>query len=250
MSSQTADWNDALADLYAQTIAASGYAHAVVPLLGGPFDDVLDIGAGSGELTRRVLSDGAVWRAVEPHAFMQKRLSEVADSLSVRGIRLSLFAHDWQCLPPGITADVVLAANLGATHHEPAAFFDEMRPRARKRMCWVVPAQAGPSTFCLAGFLPPDLHGADVQPAVERCLAGLGAAGQPREVVFANWTYRMFFPDVQSAQQFFLDRLSLLPASPRGQAVQAFVQHHLRPVNNGLEARCEKRSAVLHWYFD
>ena len=145
-------WDDAQAELYAQTIAQSGYADAVVPLLGGPFADVLDIGAGSGELTHRVLSDGARWSAVEPQPAMQRRLHAQRPSLAPRGIELLLYPQTWQALPCDMVAHTVLAANVGATHHEAARFFDAMRPRAQKNMLWVVAAQHGPSTFLCSGI--------------------------------------------------------------------------------------------------
>ena len=243
-------WDDDQADFYARTIAQSGYADAVVPCLGGPFADVLDIGAGSGELTSRVLSDGARWMAVEPQAAMQRRLLAQRPKLTTRGIELLLHQQSWQDLPPGLMATTVLAANLGATHHEAARFFDLMRPRAQKNMVWVVAAQQGPSTFCAAGFLPPDLHGANAQPAIDRCLADLGSHRQPHALLFADWDYRVVFPDVAHAQAFYLQRLALPEGSAKGQAVRDFVANHVESLRDGVAASCHKRSAVLRWEFE
>jgi hypothetical protein len=245
-----AHWDDDQAEFYARTIAQSGYADAVVPLLGGPFADVLDIGAGSGELTARVLTDGARWSAVEPQPAMQRRLLAQKPSLTLRGIELVLHPQTWQALPSDMVAHTVLAANVGATHHEAARFFDAMRPRAQKNMLWVVAAQHGPSTFCAAGFLPPDLHGADTQPAIDHCLTDLGSQRQPHALLFAEWDYRVVFPDVGQAQAFFLQRLALQQDSGKGQAVCEFVARHVQPHTDGVTACCRKRSAILRWEFE
>lgn len=117
-------------------------------------------------------------------------------------------------------------------------------------MLWVVAAQHGPSTFCAAGFLPPDLHGADTQPAIDRCLTDLGSQRQPHAMLFADWDYRVVFPDVAHAQAFFLQRLALPQDSAKGQAVWNFVAQHVEPQGDGVVARCRKRSAVLRWEFE
>jgi SAM-dependent methyltransferase len=240
-------WGDPQARFYADTIAASDYAARVGPLLGGDWHEVLDIGAGTGELTRPRLSPGARWIAVEPNAVMAAHLAGLQRQLSERGIVLQLLPVLWQSLAASEAADRLLAANLGATHHEPAAFFEAMRGRWRRTMHWVVAAQRGPSTFCLAGFLPAELHGADTVPAVERTLAALRGSSPPQSVQFADWAYRCTFADAGAAQAHFLDRLGLEADSARGREVCAFVARHGRPVASGLEVGCQKRSAVLTW---
>jgi hypothetical protein len=249
-SSVGAQWNDGLADFYAHTMAESGYADAVVPLMGAPFTEVLDIGAGSGELTRRALADRAVWRAVEPNAAMQRHLMGHAPSLAERGIEVILHPQAWQHLPHTLTAATVLAANLGATHHQAAEFFDAMQPRAQRNMIWVVAAQNGPSTFCAAGFLPPELHRADMTPAVDRCVMDLGRHRQPHSIEYADWEYRVEFSDVAQAQHYFLQRLALDQQGSLGQALQRFVADHVKTSSLGVVASCRKRSAVMRWQFD
>jgi hypothetical protein len=240
-------WGDAPANFYAETIAASDYAARVGPLLCGPWVEVLDVGAGNGVLTRSRLAPGARWIAVEPNAAMGLHLAACRPWLAERRIRLELLPVTWQALPDSVVADQVLAANLGATHHEPLEFFGAMRGRWRRAMHWVAAAQHGPSTFCLAGFLPAELHGADTTPAVERTLAQLGAACAPHSVCFADWAYRCTFADVATAQAHFLDRLGLAADSPRGQEVCAYVARRGRAGPAGLEVGCAKRSAVLTW---
>jgi len=238
---------DAEAAWYADAIAATDYADAVAGCLPRPFYDLLDVGAGSGVLAPSLLGERARWRAVEPQPLMRRRLRQVAESLADRRVALELYSTGWQSLAPDVGAEVLLAANLGATHHDAAAFFDAMRTRWRRAMHWVVPAQAGPSTFCLAGFLPPALHGADMRPAFERTLAQLGAARAPREVAFVDWRFDVRFRDAGAAVGHCVDRLGIDAGSTRGRAVSAYV--HARGIadDRGFVVGCAKRSAVLSW---
>lgn len=247
MTISPAGWNDQQAHFYAQSIADSEYANAVSPLLCAPYHDVLDIGAGSGALTLCCLASGARWHAVEPSPAMQAHLGALRASLTERGIALEISPSRWQDLPPSTRAATLLAANVGATHHEPVVFFDAMHPRFTEAMHWVVAAQAGPSTFCLAGFLPPSLHGADTRPAYQRTLACLGETRKPHSVQLVDWRYRATFASVVSAQAHFLDRLGLLPDTPRGRDVLAFIKRHVQDRAEGVIVEVPKRSAVMSW---
>lgn len=242
-----AGWNAAQADFYAETIAASDYAEVVAPHLRGPIDDFLDVGAGSGLIAGRVLGDGARWTAVEPEPAMQARLHARAAELAARGIRFSLHPTTWAAIPPEAGGEVLMAANLGATHHEAAEFHTAMQSRWRREMVWVVAAQDGPSTFCLAGFLPPELHGAPTQPAVEHTLAQLGPGRAPDEMTIVDWSYRVRFHDLASAKAHFLDRLALSPGSDRARAIADFVSRHAQMRAEGVSVGCPKRSAILRW---
>lgn len=240
-------WNDVQARFYADTIAASDYGERIAPLLGGPFADVLDIGAGCGSLVSRTVADGGWWTAVEPQAAMRDILHARRPALARRGIQLETMDNRWQDLPGTPCATVLVAANVGATHHEAARFFDAMSGRWQSAMHWVVAAQAGPSTFCLAGFLPASLHGADMQPAVERTMDQLGPHRRPQRVQLADWVCRHTFADVAQAQAHFADRMALASCDPLGKEVLAYIARHGRPVATGFEISCAKRSAVLSW---
>ncbi len=240
-------WGDAEAAWYADAIAATDYADAVTRCLPVPWDDLLDVGAGSGVLAPAILGSGAHWCAVEPQALMRRRLRRMAESLADRRVVLELHDCGWETLVPGIGAEVLLAANLGATHHDAAGFFDAMRPRWRRAMHWVVPAQPGPSTFCLAGFLPPALHEADMQPACLRTLAQLGAARAPRRIAYADWRFEAAFCDAEAAADHCMDRLGVAADSDRGRAVSAWVHANGVADSRGFVIGCAKRSAVLSW---
>jgi hypothetical protein len=241
-------WGDAEAAWYADTIAATDYVDKVVPCLGAPCWDLLDIGAGSGVLAARMLGDGARWQAVEPQSLMRQRLRLAAAELADRGIRLELFDCTWNGLPRSVNAERLLAANLGDTHHNAVEFFDAMQSRWRRAMQWVLPAQSGPSTFCLAGFLPPELHRADMQPAYERTLAQLGSQRAPQRVAFVDWYFQARFADAEAACEHCIDRLAVSADGSRAQAVRAYVRSHGTAESRGFVIGCAKRSAVLSWF--
>lgn len=254
-SSTTHGWNahagdaNAQAALYLELMAVSTYADALAPVLDTPFHEVLDIGAGGGTLTQCCLADGAHWIAVEPNQAMGRALAAAALRLRTRGIRVTHLPCTWEELPAEITADVVLAANLGSAHHAAAELFDALAPRAHKEMIWVVAAQNGPSTFCLAGMLPPELHLADTSPAYLHTLAQLQPEQLPQTITFADWECRMHFSSTATAVAHFLSRLDTSLDSARGQAISNHLSAVLEPNSAGVLARCHKRSAILRWSF-
>lgn len=240
-------WDDGQARFYAETIESSDYVERLAPSLGPRWDDFLDVGAGSGALGGRLANAGSRWQAVEPQPAMQALLEQQRPFLAARGVTLALHPCTWQDLPAPACARQLLAANLAATHHEAGEFFDAMVGRWQDAMHWVVAAQAGPSTFCLAGFLPPELHGADTRPAFERTLEQLGPTREPDDIRFSDWQCRFLFADLHAAQLHFLDRLVLAPDTARAVDVCRFVTRHASLTAGGVEISCTKRSAVMTW---
>jgi hypothetical protein len=240
-------WDDGQARFYAETIESSDYVERVAPLLAPRWDDFLDVGAGSGALGGRLANAGSRWQAVEPQPAMQALLEQQRPLLATRGVTLALHPCTWQELPAPVSGGQLLAANLGATHHEAGEFFDAMTGRWQDAMHWVVAAQVGPSTFCLAGFLPPELHGADTRPAFERTLEQLGPTRAPDDIRFTDWQCRFAFADLHAAQTHFLDRLALAPDTAPAVEVCRFVARHASLTAAGVDISCTKRSAVMAW---
>jgi hypothetical protein len=244
-------FTDTHAAFYCRSIETSTYVSAltlpVSQYITESYKACLDIGAGSGVLTRACLRPGMHWFAVEPNSYMQNVLQQQVQGLENDNIYLHVVDSTWENLPKTYCADVVLACNVGATHHHPVNFFNAMAPRCRT-MTWVVAAQAGPSTFCAAGFLPPELHGASTIPAVEITLSMLSKDQQPHHITWHDWLYRAEFEHVEAAVTHFIDRLNLKQAdSYRRQAVSDYVTKHAEIAARGVVVACQKRSAVLNW---
>lgn len=240
---------EAQARLYLDILEESDYAQRVAPVVGTDYHDVLDIGAGNGVLTRRCLARPARWLAVEPNQAMGAALAALRPGLDMQGIDLTHLPLCWEALPPTVAAETVFAFNIGATHHGAGTLFDSLAGRCQRAMVWVVPAQRGPSTFCLAGFLPPELHGADMTPAHERTLAALSAEQQPNRIDFVDWQCRLCFPSRAAAAAHFLDRLNLESDSAGGRAVVDYLGSRVDPGSEAVRIACAKRSAVMFWTF-
>lgn len=240
------------ARLYLRMMAQSDYASRLAPVVGKNYSDILDIGAGSGSVTRHCLAAGARWCAVEPNPAMGEALAAQIPALTARGIRLEHVAARWQDLPQAVDANTVFAFNIGDNHHAAAALFDALAPRARREMVWIVPAQAAPASFCLAGFLPADFYGdnaANRQPAVERTLEQLGESRQPAQIDYIDWQCRFNFSTRKEAIQHFLERLDCSANSVQGCALLAYLDRALHPAGKGYPVACAKRSAVVRWFF-
>ncbi len=239
------------ARLYLDMMAQSDYAEKVAPAVGSNYADVLDIGAGGGSVTRHCLAPGARWCAVEPNPAMGEALAAQRPALTARGIRLDHLSLRWQDLPDEVCADSVFVFNVGDNHHQAAALFDALAFRARREMVWVVPAQAAPASFCLAGFLPAEFYADDVlsrQAAIERTLAELGESRRPARIDCVDWQCRMIFPSRKAVALHFLERLDCSPESAEGRALTRYLDQVLRSDATGWPVACAKRSAVVRWF--
>ena len=146
-------------EIYAAGIDQSDYVQRVCPLIAPlvqPVGDLLDIGAGGGQLGRALQPVGARWQAIEPSPVMRRRLRRH------RSAPARIVARRWEDLTPdGACCDTLLAANIAAPLTEAGRFLDACRVWARRAIVWVVPAQHGPRGLCLAGCLPREWHGED-----------------------------------------------------------------------------------------
>ncbi len=234
---------------YLDMIDQSDYAEKLAPVVGMTQGMALDIGAGSGAVTRRCLSKNACWIAVEPNAEMGRVFLSHVAKLAGQGIQTLLMALRWQDLPADVFADTAFAFNVGATHHEAAQLFDNLAARRLKEMVWAVPAQKALSTFCLAGYLSPEFHGDQCTPAYLRTLEQLGLERRPERIDFVDWTCRYRFRSLKEAISHFLDRMGLAEGSPEAGEVKTHLIGKLGDESGEVRISCPKRSAVMRWRF-
>ena len=147
-------------------------------------------------------SDGT---AVEPNRYLRARLGRLSRTThpGLRPVAATWEAMAGLGLPPH---EVSLAANIGGPFSAPRDLLAAMRALTTRAVAWIVPAQRGPRRWCLAGALPPELHGEEERPGVSLVLEALGpAAGPDRQALFP-WTFRARFADAEAAEVAVIER--------------------------------------------
>lgn len=234
-------------ELYAGGIDSSDYVVRVAPLIRAAvpkIGDLLDLGAGGGQLGGVLRDAGGTWTAVEPAPAMQRRLLALQPPPQLNPC-------GWQeaDLPPGC-ADTVLAANMPAPLTATAGFLDRCRTWARRTIVWLVPAQHGPRGLCLAGCLPREWHGEDETPGIDIVLKGLPRSREPSIVAQAEWTFSAIVGDLGETAAYLADRLGWPPDDPRRPELLRRLASQAVPVPGGHRLSVPRTSAVLVWRLD
>lgn len=242
-------WNDLDAAFYSEHLAASNYVERVGGRLLeelGPQRQLLDIGAGSGILGRHLLQPGGHWTAVEPNAYMRGCIQRLA--AQAPAVSLNLHNGLWQDLGALalVPADTLLCANIPVADGQAEAFLAQIRPLARRTLVWNLPAQEGPRTYCLSGFLPPQLHRSDMTPGYQLTLDELSASAQPDHIHFTDWAFSTVFATPEAALMHFREKLGALDSAALG-LLERHLQDHLQATPGGWLASAPKRAASLIW---
>jgi len=239
-------WNDPAARFYLEAIQLSDYEQRVGgclrALLGGG-SSLLDIGAGSGVPGAALLSPGGHWTTLEPNGLL-------ADYLAGRPERPEVHAQPWQALEGlGVQPhELVLAANMPGPLDDPGAFLDALMPLATRAVAWVVPAQRGPKRYCLADFLPADLHGEDCLPAVAQVLEKLPSGQQPAVMREVDWTFTGRFPSREAARAHFEERFNPSGWGRVSRVIHDRLDALVASEDGALHISVPKRSACLVWW--
>jgi hypothetical protein len=231
-------------ELYASAIDTSDYVARVAPLVRRAVPDVgelLDVGAGGGQLGAALRDPLRPWMAIEPSSTMRRRLANLfAPPLIV--------AEPWTNADIGLKShDTVLAATMPALLETPQAFFAQCRAWARRTVIWVVPSQVGPRGLCFAGCLPAAWHGEDETPGIEIVLAGLPHALRPHEIAFADWTFSGVVEDLGRLSTYLADRLGWPREDARRTELADLLAAQAVPDAAGFRLNIPRKSAVLAW---
>ena len=229
--------------LYAAAIDTSDYVARVAPLVraGVPdIGDLLDVGAGGGQLGSALRDSHRQWTAIEPAASMRARLAALDRPPRV-------LASGWQAADPGLAHDTVLAATMPAFLETPGIFLARCRAWTRRKVVWIVPAQAGPRGLCMAGCLPSAWHGEDETPGVDIVLRGLSSSEQPDGIAFADWTFTAVVPDIAALATYLADRLRWPAADGRRPQMAAHLAAQVKCGPAGDRLEITRKSAVLAW---
>jgi hypothetical protein len=231
-------------ELYASAIDTSDYVARVAPLVRHAVSDVgelLDVGAGGGQLGSALRDRQQPWTAIEPSPTMRRRLANLfAPPTIVDAL--------WTMAEIGLKAhDTVLAATMPAMLETPQAFFAQCRAWARRSVVWVVPSQAGPRGLCFAGCLPAAWHGEDETPGIEIVLAGLPYALRPHQIAFADWTFSGVVDDLGRLGTYLADRLGWPVEDARRPQLADHLAAQAVPDAAGFRLNIPRKSAVLAW---
>lgn len=231
-------------ELYAAGIDTSDYVAHVAPLLRAAvprIGDLLDVGAGGGQLGQAVRDPLAAWIAIEPNMGMQQRLRALVPPPH-------LLPVGWQQadLSAG-SADTVLAANIAAPLTDAGVFLRQCRAWARNNVIWLVPAQRGPRGLCLAGCLPPAWHGEDETPGIDVVLRNLPPCDQPSIAARTEWTFSAVVRDVERTSGSLADRLGWALDDGRRRELYEHLAAQAVPVPGGHRLSVPRASALLVW---
>lgn len=238
-------WSDAEAAAYSAALARSTYVRHVASALRRhirPARTMLDVGAGDGRFAVVLTCRAGSVTAVEPCAAMRRRL--VARAGAAR--RLRLCDGSWEQLPNG-RFDLGFAANIGAFKSDAVGLYARMRPLCR-RMAWVVPAQAGPSRFCLSGLAARHLPDDGASPVYLDVLRHLGRRRAPARVIVREWAFVRRFASTAAAAAAMAEWIVAAGGTADADAIRNLVAAHARPVSGGgVTLACPKASAILIW---
>jgi SAM-dependent methyltransferase len=231
-------------ELYASAIDTSDYVAKVAPLVRRAvpeLGDLLDVGAGGGQLGHALRQPGKRSLAIEPSARMRVRLAALDPPPEI-------VAGGWQDVEvPTASVDTVLAATMPAYFDEPELFLARCHLWARRAIVWVVPAQAGPRGLCFAGCLPKEWHGEDETPGIDLVRRALPPASRPREIVFVRWTFTGVVTDLDRLAAYLAERLAWAASDVRRDLLARHLASQSKPDAAGWRLDIPRKSAVCIW---
>lgn len=229
--------------LYASGIDTSDYVQKILPVLrqlAPDVGDLIDVGAGGGQLGGALRAPDGNWTAVEPSRVMQARLA----ALPVPPV---IVPARWEEAGERVgMADTVLAATMPGYFGDARAFLAWCKTRARRRVVWLTPAQAAPRGLVLAACLPREWHREDETPGIDLVLPQLGDAA-PHHWPIVDWTFSLVTPELPQLAAWMADRLGWSADDDRRPALFHHLAAQAIATPQGLRLSCSRRSAILIW---
>jgi SAM-dependent methyltransferase len=231
-------------ELYASAIDTSDYVTRVAPVVQRfvpSIGELLDVGAGGGQLGAALQERPRDWSAIEPSPTMRARLEKLRNPPRI-------LALGWETAGVAPAAhDTVLAATMPALFDQPERFLERCRTWARHTVVWVVPAHQGPRGLCFAGCLPSAWHGEDETPGIEIVLRGLSPAARPDRIGFTDWTFSGVVNDLAALSTYLADRLAWSETDARRAELATHLAAQGRADAAGTRLDIPRKSAVLVW---
>ena len=231
-------------ELYAAAIDTSDYIGRIVPMvrrLVPQSGELLDVGAGGGQVGSALRDRALSWTAIEPSAVMRARLGRLHSPPRV-------VASDWHDADVAEAGhDTVLAATMPAFFDHPQPFLTRCQAWTRRTVVWVVPAHQGPRGLCFAGCLPSLWHGEDETPGINIVLRGLDRESWPHDIAFVDWTFSGVVKDLDELASYLADRLGWTMSDERRRHLAAHLALQAVPDAAGSRLNIDRKSAVLVW---
>jgi len=239
-------WSSDEANAYSRALQISSYVSAVVPDIlrhVGMCPSVLDVGAGDGRFSYALTRWGDAVTAVEPCAAMRPLLRK-----RLRGRRTTFVDAPWWRFPElrkGFACGI--AANVGAFKTAPNHLYARMRAMCQ-HMAWVVPAQQGPSSFCLSGIVSDWLGAASERPVYLSLLESLRPYQRPQKIIIRDWVFRRQFQNIDVATDALRQWLAVAGKDVlRPDVLSLIGDIGVRDDVGRVTLECPKRSAILLW---
>jgi hypothetical protein len=229
---------------YAEAIDTSDYAGAIAPVIHaaiGSVGDILDVGAGGGQLSAALREPNGIWTTIEPSRLMAERLATFSPPPQI-------IASGWRNADVAQQGhDTVLAATMPAVLYDCERFLPRCLTWARRHVVWVVPSHHGPRGMILAGCLPSEWHGEDETPGVDITLGSLPADSAPHLIERVDWTFSAVVADLRRMSDYLATRLKWPGGDPRRDALFAHLkdQATIEPAGHRLDIK--RQSAILVW---
>lgn len=231
-------------ELYAAAIDTSDYVARVAPVARRLVPDVgelLDVGAGGGQLGAALRGVDSPWSAIEPSPAMRARLVRLH-----RPPRITPTGWEAADVPAG-AHDTVLAATMPALFDQPEIFLARCFDWARRTVVWIVPAHRGPRGLCFAGCLPSKWHREDETPGIDVVLRGLSPQMRPQAIAVVDWTFSGVVKDLGALSSYLCDRLGWPATDGRRFELATHLADQARPDAASVRLSIPRKSAVLVW---
>lgn len=231
--------------IYADGIDASDYVMKIAPAireLVAETGDLLDVGAGAGQLGNALSNKQKQWVAIEPDAYMADRLSSYPHCTQV-------IMSGWEEVTELThhTFDTVLAANMIAPQAAAVDFLKRCREWTRNTIVWIVPSQRGPKKICLTGCLLNKWLAEEQQTGYERVISQLAKADYPSHTLAVDWTFSYMAEDVDKVAAHLANQLGWeLSDSRRGEMRDHLYQQAIKQPS-GYLLKEPKQSSILIW---
>lgn len=231
--------------VYAEGINHSNYIQHVTPLIKrtvANIGDLLDVGAGAGQLGASLSVLGKQWVAIEPDPYMGSCLQQYSNCSQV-------MAKGWQEVNhlPVRSFDTVLAANMIAPQAHAIQFLARCRYWTRHAVVWLVPSQRGPKELCLAGCLPTEWVNENNVTGYERVISQLSEVDYPKHTLTADWTFTYVTNNIDQIAMHMANQLGWGEADSRRISMRDHLYNQSIREGGNYHLQVAKQSTILIW---